>query len=337
MQEDRKAFFQLILFCVLILGSVGTFNTVVDPFGDSKYISSVYKPLVNERIYKYDDFFRKKKDIEFETVFIGSSTSLQFDPEQIPKLKSYNLSVSNLRLQEAFYLIQEAHTKKGIKKIIYGVGFSDFNKNFDGLNTNAKFLFSTPRTVSPLSFETLQLSVKTLRNFLNDKQQGHFSKKGMLLEPQRDKLRAENPAYFSDENWSNDVKKRFEFLFQSSGADFELNENALSYLKKLKYYCEKNGIELITFIPPVSVEFFKKIGEQEKLFTDYLRIKKELSNIFGGIWDFSEPSIVTTDRSNFYDSVHADKKIYRAILETIISRRRKIEGFGKYIEREGRE
>lgn len=157
------------------------------------------------------------------------------------------------------------------------------------------------------SFETLQLSIKTLRYSLQNTPQVYFAKDGEIIYYANDKQILNNTFDFSDSKLQKDAYGNY---MQNYVQDkFEIEYAVFDILQKVKNVSQQYGFELVVFITPSHISDIELISQNQNLSDKFDTIRDKLQHIFGTIRDFSQDKYFNSKNQNYYDVYH-----YRSVL-----------------------
>lgn len=309
----------LITVILLILGAIGLFNVIVDPYGvfNSPLIQGFNqsKPwkVVQVRLFKAVNVTRIKP----ETVLLGASrTYVGLNPKH-PSLNSnqpvYNLGLNSANMYEIKRYFQHAlFNQPDLKLVVLEIDYFSFYLN--GKNT-PDFLedrlernsISLPDLFnSTLSMDALINSISTILHNYRDSQKFLFVN-GMV-----DVAVPNQPIANST---FTQFLRPFNFSISSS------------YLKDLEYVvktCRDRGIELKIFISPIHVLFSEYIRETG-YWPIYEKWKREVVKI-SPVWDFSGYNSITTEKysdrvimKNYTDVSHYTIPVGNLILNRLFN------------------
>ena len=102
--------------------------------------------------------------------------------------------------------------------------------------------------------------------------------------------------------------------------NFELDYKRIGYLKTLKDLCDKNGVKVVVFTSPLSIEHLNKMMSDEKLSKAHELYLSTLVDIFGEVWDFHRSEIATFNSLQYFrDSNHPTHEFSTIIMEEMFS------------------
>lgn len=305
----------LIVFCTIIV----TVNAMVDPFGDQeRWVEQKFKPILDTDKRKYNYVFSQNRAGQYDGVIVGSSRIMLIHPNKTPVVgKAYNFGISSATLGQNLFVIKEWIRTAGpeLKYVLLGIDFFAFDsradvssmrevqENFTGHNNNyAAYL---------LSFDTLELSMKALQNRYDGEVLHYFQEDGGFVYATRDRDIEKGIYDHSDLRMYTDGQLRY-----LSFENMKYNPNGLEYLRQIKALCEQNGTRLIPFVTPEQRMLFGFLGSNPVLHRDYLRLRKDLLQVFDQYYDFGGMNSINNSGTHFYDTIH-----YRTYVGAYIANR----------------
>jgi len=326
-----KSFVKIFLYVFLIVnGVVFTINFLVDPYGDRDFlVKKIYKPIVNERAYKYDYIFYKKNYKKYDSYILGSSRVMNIDPDSIKKYtNSYNFGVHAANNKEKLFLLKEL-LKSGAKvdTVYLGIDFFNFNISMrQHFLDEAKFKSSSFENY--LSFSMLKDSIKSIKNQLKKEPKTYIVENGLTIYYEQDQLIKNNKYDFSDKRYQEAAKNYVKNDFIEK--KFQIDEKSFEALKDIKTLCDKSGIKLYVFITPNHEMLRREFLKHKEIYEKIKLIKKRLKMIFKKVYDFSVEDKENKINQNFYDIVHYRSVLGKKIIETFYGDY----GYGKILKKD---
>jgi len=311
-----------LIISILWIGTIFIINFTVDPFGNRAWIvGTKYKPIVHERSEKYTALFNQNNIQKYDCVILGSSRVMSISPSSNDATKGcYNFGVHVANNPEKLFILQEWLKRAPLKKVYLGNELYNIHTKTRPLYLNTHS-FRNGSEGNYLSFSTLQISIKTLKNFFKNEPQTYFNKDGSIhhyIDEQAIMSGTFDHSYkYFTQISQNAVEENF---IQNS---FIYEAKALQPLRQIKMLCDQHHIKLYSFITPTFYEAQIQIQSHSNLATATKHFKDDLTNIFGEVYDFDINTSENRTPTNFYDSVH-----YRPIIGNLIINR--IENNGTY-------
>ena len=91
----------------------------------------------------------------------------------------------------------------------------------------------------------------------------------------------------------------------------------------------KNNIKLVFFISPTHTELQSKINEF-KLGKEYEKFKEDVQS-FGDLYDFNWPNVITENKNNFLDPLHAVDSVSRIMIKEMVLNKPEFARFTKQL------
>lgn len=311
---------------MLYVVSVAGFNYSIDPFGDRNWIvKKYYKPIVHERSEKYTYIFHQKNIEKYDCLILGSSRVMSIDSSKSSHETCYNFGVHVANNPEKLFILEEWLKRAPLKTVYLGNELYNFHTEARPLHLDPA-AFTNGLENNYLSIPTLFISFKTLRNQLIKQPQTYFAQNGMIRYSVEEKAIGSgtfnhSSAYF---NHLSSQKLQDDYFNQP----FSYESKALEPLKRIKSLCAQHHIKLYSFITPTYVKFHSDFQNTPQLAQSSQHFRKDLTTIFGIVYDFEGNNTMNANPKNFYDPVH-----YRPVIGKLIYERFKIDnGYGTIIK-----
>lgn len=287
--------FSLVVFVIITL--VVFINIMVDPLWYNSGNKITNKNFAfNERFSKTNLFLQER--LKYDCVIFGSSRTTLLDATRIQGSTCFNFAFSGGTVREfikfADYIQKYART---IKKVIVGVDGFNFYRS-QSLDRLPIFIteMELPANIlkSYLSFDSLIFSIRTL---LNDSPHFRFYNsqfKGLLLH---------RATSYSPPKCINSIKTTLAFKVGN-----------IQYYEKLNAIF--NQAELIAYVPPISVWDMLPLYLSGDL-DHYMQAIFATSRLFDRFYDFSVPSVITSNPKNTFDGDHFSIAINDIIAQTL--------------------
>lgn len=295
-------------------------SVVVDPINAIGF--PIVKGLNNNKcsqdqymdVFKPYELARKKPDI----VFIGTSRVYRGIKPSIIGIddnKVYNLGLSSLSLDHMQSYLNFAYKIHQPKKVFIGVDVFNFSKNnyknrHIGFSQQRLDSISNTSSIFYAIRDTLQLGWKPIKNTLME---SHKNKNADLL--------FKSGWYVRDDEAPEIVLEGYYFNLNSyidTYRKFEYTDDAIVCLENIVNEAKNRGIEVYVFFNPIGADIRNIIylcghGEEMK------RIKQEVTNRIGKVYDFNFNNIYTENRRYYYDASHFSPKIGEFVKLDILS------------------
>ena len=307
------SFFVTVLFLAptlygLILG--------VDPY--NKFGNNLFgfetKAVDFARENKFNQVEHASKD--YTAFIMGSSSSHRYETKELNRLTglvSYNYSTQSATPEDFIAMTRHILTKFKPKLILISFDFEVMNKN-----TKTDDMFYS----SPLKNYLEEVPAENLKaDLVNDTY--------LTLEAVRDTFKViwvnlfgkARHAYLADGDHIQEPKGKTLKVAQFSGGEYILDTERVAYLKMLKALAEKNGIRLVVFTSPLSLEHLNRIYADPQLVQAHELFKATLVDIFGELWDFQTEALAPYNSLTYFrDSNHPTHEFSTLILEEMFGK-----------------
>ena len=319
---NKKGFMQKLLYILILLFVVGSFNYFVDAQQqiryNKNYVSGEQRVINNglARNYTYD------------TIIIGSSTSeniLKKDVDQLFNVNSVNLSLSGSTALEHKNLLNIVIQEGKVKNVIYGLDVFNYNRlgirnEIIDYGKNKKELLKYLLNIS-----LLKTNIKIIIKELLGKNKKDWIYTWSFWG---------NQFTFSEEN-TLCFNEKLQFGAQNLGVIKEVRKGYDD--KILKYNVDEffkivektPNIDYKIYFPPYSILYWYALDRYNCLesvlsFKKYIYLKgKKYSNVF--IYDFQDDISVIENLNNYKDSVHFSDLISKKITYELVTKKANIE------------
>ncbi|MBK7558155.1 MAG: hypothetical protein IPI54_07630 [Chitinophagaceae bacterium] len=122
------------------------------------------------------------------------------------------------------------------------------------------------------------------------------------------------PPFSREEFWKYELAQEDRYLNA-----YSYPRNYYNDLKKISDFCVENKIKLVFFISPTHTEVQEKIA-QFKLEKEYEKFREDIK-LFGDLYDFNWPNVITRDKNNFLDPLHSIDSVSRIMIREMILNR----------------
>ncbi|MFA5216009.1 hypothetical protein [Sulfuricurvum sp.] len=292
-----------LIFSFLWIGTVFTVNYIVDPFGNREWIvEKKYKPIVHERSEKYNTIFNENTIHQYNCVILGSSRVMSMVPSANDTTKEcYNFGVHVANNPEKLFILQEWLKHAPLKTVYIGNELYNMHPWLHPLDLNPNH-FTHGSEGNYLSFSTLLMSYKVLKNLLKDQPQVYFETDGSIRFYPEEQLIRKGTFDHSYKHFKQISQEAVEGNFIQHPFTYEAK--ALEPLKKMKMLCDQHHVRLVAFITPTYYEAQIKMQSHPSLNAASQKFRKDLVNIFGNVYDFDVNTSENREPANFYDPVH---------------------------------
>ena len=307
MKVYKKYLFKFLLLFSFVLIVVFSINYLVDPYGNNNlFVEKQYKPIVNERGYKYSNIFYKQQYKLYDSYILGSSRVMHIVPIDT---STYNFGVHVANNAEKLFLLQELiKHRKNIKNIYLGIDEFNFN-----ISMNQHFIdktkFQDNNFNNYLSFSMLKFSLKSIKNKIMQHPISYFQNNGVLIYYDKEYKIRHHHYDFSTKKFQEEAKD-----YVKSLNNYILDEKSFNILIKIQELCKEHKINLYPFYTPRHDTLRIALEHDSDLYTIDMQIKQRLVSIFGKLYDFTIEDPLNKQNINFYDIVHYRNKIGNAIM-----------------------
>ena len=302
---------------IVVLSTLLAFNYLIDPFGQRDWIvNKQFKPVVHERSEKYNYIFYENGFEKFDCLILGSSRVMTITPADNPQIGScYNFGVHVANNAEKLFLLQEWLKRKPLQKVFLGIEFYNFHQAYRPLHLNTNN-FLKGAAGNYLSFNTLNMSYKSLRNQLSNQPQTFFEDDGSINYYLKDQKIADGTYDQSSKKFTNAAKSMI--LNNYINTPFIYEKKALAPLQEIKKLCEQHNIELYAFLTPMQEQARLQLQEYPEVLQINQAIRDDLSHLFPKLHDFSLASQQNQDPKNFYDPWHYRKDLGNEMVKMML-------------------
>jgi len=307
--SPRKWTLIAVVFIAVVLSTVYSFNTIIDPFGSRSWVvEQRLKPIVKERSEKYHYIFNQQNIQKFDSLIMGSSRTMKIVPSNHPQMqKCYNFAVSMASNREKLFILNEWLKYKKPHTLYLGVDFLNFHRDVENPDQPVEARFIQGNEGNYLSHYALKMAIKSLKNSIRNQPETFFESDGSINYYGDDQKIAANQFDFSEQRYQNIARSIYKERFID--LPYVYTPKSLEYLREIKRLCDVHRIRLIVFIPPEQLEATKMIIDNPQLNQFYQRYKRDIVALFGTVYDFSGGWEENKDQRNFYDVWH-----YRSVL-----------------------
>jgi len=288
----------LIAACIL---PIALFNYWMDPmwtFGTNHKYNQV-QTVINERQQKTNDLYFNNDP--YDALLIGSSRSTYLNQNEFSNRKVYNYAVADLSFKDYDHMIEFAKTQNEnhLDTIIIGVDF--FKTSIGETSADSNLHTYIDQTKEPFYRYKNLLSLDLLDY---SRHNYNLSKIGEVVEPRNYNRSNVAEAYQIDsqqkEKETVDKINKFRNQFYND-EKYEYNKEFKEMLETIK----KNNpdTEFIVFTTPIYTGLFDALIEEGR-YPDYVRWLEDITEVFGEVYHFMYPNVVTNNMDNYFDGHH---------------------------------
>ncbi len=298
------------LLVALLLGFVYS----IDPY--DKYQINVFgfetKAVALARENKFNMLEHSKTG--YEAFVIGSSAAHRLhtaDVEELTGLRTFNYAVQQTTPEDYLAITKHIFSKRKPKLVLLQLDLYALNSNF---KTDTRFY------TSPLYKFLSEESRPTAETPLIDPD---YVSVGAISDAFKviwvnatgtvKHLYLEDGNYHKEKQEPNPIK-----VTQFAYENYQLSQERLALLRKLRALCDENGTRLVAWTAPYSSEHYHRIEADPKVRKVLEDFKASLARIFPELYDFTNAGVDAYDDTEYFqDSTHPTRKLFRIMLEDL--------------------
>jgi hypothetical protein len=288
----------------------------VDPYNKFGYnlFGFETKAVDFARENKFNQIEHAQKN--YEAFIMGSSSAHRYSTKDLNRLTgmvAYNYSTQSATVEDYISMTRHIFTKFKPKLLMISMDFEVMNKN-----TKTDDMFYS----SPLKNYLKEVPAEELTTSL-------FNNSYLTLEAIGDSLMViwvnlfgkANHAYLEDGDHIIEPQPKELKVKQYSYPNYEFDQNRIAYLKTIKKLADDNGMRVIVFTSPLSLEHFERIQANASLKEKHQEFKSLLVSIFGELYDFQNAGNTPYNSTQYFrDSNHPSHEFSRMVLERIFGK-----------------
>jgi hypothetical protein len=318
-----KKWLTLFFTCFfLIVGVIGIFNYIIDPFNIFSHKNRCNTLAVgfNERLQK-SAYLKYNSAQNYNAILLGSSRATYYSFKAFNKLLLYNFSFSGaMPIEYNSYLeYAKKHNHKQFSTIVLALDFYTFNRDYQGENMvelGNKFLFFLNNY---FSLDTMKYSIiNCKRSLLHTTSHRSYNRENIVFSDKVQNEKVQLLAKVRSKTYYNSFKN--------------YDKNYTIILNNLKKNNKTSNF--IIYTPPLSKEFLEVIYKDKKLLNFYYLWLNQLVDIFGNIYCFT----IQSELSEHYEKYSLDGDHYypqiSSIIVKILMKEKKIDGYGILLNQE---
>lgn len=296
--KSKKWVVSFSMVSFLLIGSIGFFNYLVDPFNifSHRNILNSLGLDFNERLQK-SAYLKYNSSQNYDAILLGSSRATFYNQKNFRGMNLYNFSFSGAMPVEYNNYLEFAkkNNSQPFSKIILGLDFYTFNstyhKNqFSKIGSKFSFFFK-----NYFSLDTMKYSIINCKRSLFQTT-GHrsYDRDNIV---HSDKVNVDRVRFLSKSRSEN---------YYSTFKDY--NKNYKKILQSLKYNNSKS--KFIIYTSPLSKDFLDVIYKDKKLLEFYFIWLENIVSVFDEVYFFTIPSelsenyeLYSIDGDHFYPEV----------------------------------
>lgn len=314
----KKYFITSVLMISIWIIFLYSASVIIDPIGI--FNSPVIKGINNYKIHQanYLDTFKTYQIVENqpEVIFIGTSrVYVGWYPslEGYRDDKVYNLGGSSLSLKDIKQYLHLAYKTCHPKEVYCGLDFFHFGKencNTNRLGFEQERLDNVRKNIIVRKFSAICDSMKLQKTLYDTVMASRqFPDKEELFIRGWDRLRGSQEI--------NRVEYQHELnSYKQTYNNYSYSPDSMRYLKEIFEEAKLHDVKLYLFFNPVSIDMHKLLisyGHKSEL----EKIKNEVADIVGIVYDFNFENPYLTKENLFYDSSHYNMKFGELIKRAI--------------------
>jgi len=312
MNNYRKWFYiTLCLMLVPLLGMAG-FNYYIDPlwnFSQSNRCNSIQMPF-DERQQKTNQVTFAPFD--YDSLLLGSSRVTYIDQHDFPGHRTYNYAVSLMDLQDYYDFIEYAKARRcrEFDCIILGLDFYSTNRNFGNDAHPADFYIDKSqqfayRWKTLLSYNVFQYSRQNYRN----------SARGVPMDCAYDRNNVKTLTQVTAQVKADKIKANRKKYHEVVYANYAY-DNVRGIMEKIKR--ANPHTRFIVFTTPESWPLFEIMAD-DGLLPFYEQWLTDNVEVFGAVYNFDYPNVITTNLDNYYDASHIYPRVGTLLAHRLVA------------------
>jgi hypothetical protein len=289
---------------------------IIDPF-------NFFSAEKNKNLLELKNNLARKKNtylyrlIEYErnptaTIVLGDSRAQRLNPEFFDEVngeKIVNIAAGAGSLQDVIKIFWDLSQKKNniLKKVYIGIAIEGYSGTLlkDRVSSALEVKNSVPLYL--MNKFTLENTMLILKSQLFNQH-----------------VEVENPPFSREAFWQYELAQEERYL-----RNYTYPKNYYNELREISDYCLKNNIKLIFFISPTHTELQSKVNEF-KLGKEYDKFKADVQS-FGDLYDFNWPNVITENKNNFLDPLHAVDSVSRIMIKEMVLNKPEFSRFTKQL------
>jgi hypothetical protein len=298
--QVRRFFFQVLLFATPFL-VWAMIVIAIDPFDYFNLFHVVPEPVKLQNAASLNSMmFNMLKEAHepCENLIIGDSRVQGLSLDEIRKVtgERYHTLYSNaLKLNEAVDLFWFANQQRQLKHVVFGINFNEYNEY-----AYADRVHSVEAVIhNPLLYlfdrSTAQAVYYLVKALL-------AGKKGVSSQPPMSR-----EAFW---NYIVTVRGREHY------AKYRHPDALYRRMQDMVAFAKEQGTEVTIIIVPHHEDFQKRVREFG-LVDQYLRFKREMSDIGARVIDYDYRNDITCDASKFTDPIHYNDEVGKLIVDEV--------------------
>jgi len=240
----------------------------------------------------------KEKHTPCENLIIGDSRAEALPLEYIEQITGrpyFRLSANALKMNESIDLFYFANRIKPVKRAVFTINFNEFNEyayadrvtSVEAMIHNP-FIYLFDRNVAQAGYYVAKASLTGKKSF------------------------SSIPPMSQDAYWDYIVTVRAREHYER----YRYPDDLLKRMQEMTEFAKKQGTEVTFIIVPHHADFQRQVRDFG-LLDDYIRFKRDMSNLGVRVIDYDYLNAMTTDKSNFRDPLHYNSEIAKLIANEV--------------------
>lgn len=302
---------------IAVTGFVSGTNYLVDPYGKRQWwCDNKFKPIVNDRSFKYHEIFNTKKYQLYDSLILGSSRTMTLSSTHFQHAKPYNFGVHVANNAEKLFIFEAWLKASPLQKLYLGIDLHNFHPD-DNIGIVHTERFTRQKKYGLVSLELLRMSFKSLKNQHTNQAQTFFNADGSLVYLAYEESINKGAFDFSDEKMERLAKNAYAAW---ENQELHVTQESFVDLLRIKNLADKNGVQIVPFFTPMHQTGHTLFHQNPNMEHFIKEIKEKIVDIFGVLHDFDTPHPHHQDTTNFYDLVHYRPSLSKQIVDTLEGR-----------------
>ncbi|MGB5007791.1 MAG: hypothetical protein WBO39_12710 [Ferruginibacter sp.] len=277
---------------------------MIDPF-------NYFSPEKDKQTAALKNALARKKNtylyrlIEYEqnptpVIVLGDSRAQRLMPEffeEVNGKKVLNLAAGAGSLQDVIKIFWDLSSRHKLDTVYLGISIEGYSGTLLKDRVSAAL---EVKNSAPL-YLTSKFTVENTMLILKSK---------LFKQP----VEVQAPPFSREEFWKYELAQEDRYLNA-----YSYPRNYYNDLKKISDFCVENKIKLVFFISPTHTEVQEKIAHF-KLEKEYEKFREDIK-LFGDLYDFNWPNVITRDKNNFLDPLHSIDSVSRIMIREMILNR----------------
>ncbi len=311
---------------VALLAAVAWMNWRVDPL--QFYRAAAYPPLLSDEArYQYPGL---AKHCDFDTLILGTSVSLGFDPTHLRAAlspRTLNLAMAGASAHEQSKLLGLALRSGRVRHVVWDLNYEffcgapDWTSDTDGVFP-AYFYDTNPWNEVPYYLLSLDTTKSALRVLSGRYERRTVTSLSRMKSARKPSVEAVRQAF-------ERALKSGRFIFAQHPEEFAPERTRASFDANVIAVVRAHpDVKFDLFFPPVSAAYHALIRETAPhVFEDEFRWKEYVATTAEGaktsnvrVHDLQGMEAIVTDFRRYVDTVHFDARTHDEVIDAIVAR-----------------